>query len=259
MLMLYAGYPCALEGLRVLNETWSGRARRFARGQACRGGPRGAVRCAAACTGACTRGSCRRSRRCTPTSRTGWRSTVRPRALAAGALRRGPRRLVTVAALAALGWERQLVSHLRGARRLGAAPATVERALRAGLSAGAPAHGGPGSARGPRPRRRGPHRPRRACAGGRSRVEWRRDSTHARSSTGRAMVSKTIGWGVRVPPGVPVSPTSGADAVCNLARGRSIEDPSRPPPRALPRIPPPMTPTGCPPRRPPRPGAEHAH
>src|SRR5690349_15141667 len=32
MLMLYAGYPSALEGLRVLNATWPGRARRTREG-----------------------------------------------------------------------------------------------------------------------------------------------------------------------------------------------------------------------------------
>src|SRR5438034_1075664 len=36
MLMLYAGYPAALEGLRVLNEAWPGRARRSRVGRAAR-------------------------------------------------------------------------------------------------------------------------------------------------------------------------------------------------------------------------------
>jgi alkylhydroperoxidase/carboxymuconolactone decarboxylase family protein YurZ len=43
------------------------------------------------------------------------------------------RELVAVAVLAATGWRRQLVSHLLGAARLGAAPLGLRRALAAGL------------------------------------------------------------------------------------------------------------------------------
>lgn len=55
------------------------------------------------------------------------------------------RELVTVAALAALGWERQLEAHRRGAARVGARPAEVRAAERAGRASGrrspAPARG----------------------------------------------------------------------------------------------------------------------
>jgi 4-carboxymuconolactone decarboxylase len=44
------------------------------------------------------------------------------------------RELITVAALAALGWERQLVSHLLGARRVGAGAQEVRAAYRTGLA-----------------------------------------------------------------------------------------------------------------------------
>ena len=48
------------------------------------------------------------------------------------------RELVAVAVLAAAGWERQLVSHLRGARRAGVARAEIQHALACGTAAAAP-------------------------------------------------------------------------------------------------------------------------
>jgi hypothetical protein len=51
----------------------------------------------------------------------------------------GPvRELIAVTVLAALGWERQLVSHLLGAVRLGATPAAIRRACRTGTRGGVP-------------------------------------------------------------------------------------------------------------------------
>jgi hypothetical protein len=51
----------------------------------------------------------------------------------------GPaRELVAVTVLAAGGWERQLVSHLLGASRLGAPRAAIRRAFEAGARAGGP-------------------------------------------------------------------------------------------------------------------------
>jgi 4-carboxymuconolactone decarboxylase len=133
MLMLYAGYPCALEGLRVLNETWSGHARRSREGGPADWHRRG-------------RALCRRVYGRVYTRLLPAVEALHPdlahwmeeqgygRVLSRPGLGGADRELVTVAALAALGWERQLVSHLLGARRLGATPATIERALRAGLS-----------------------------------------------------------------------------------------------------------------------------
>jgi 4-carboxymuconolactone decarboxylase len=46
------------------------------------------------------------------------------------------RELIAIAVLAAGGWERQLVSHLLGASRLGAPPREIRRACRGGARAG---------------------------------------------------------------------------------------------------------------------------
>lgn len=135
MLMLYAGYPGALEGLRVLNSAWPGRARR--------------------------------SREGTPSS---WRArgktlirrvygpayaklipavTALHPDLAAWMVEHGygrvlgrpglstvARELITVSALASLGWERQLVSHVLGAQRVGAGEDAVSEALAIGAASG---------------------------------------------------------------------------------------------------------------------------
>jgi alkylhydroperoxidase/carboxymuconolactone decarboxylase family protein YurZ len=58
------------------------------------------------------------------------------RVLARPGLGARERELVTIAVLAASGWERQLVSHLIGAGRLGAAAADVRRAWTIGARAG---------------------------------------------------------------------------------------------------------------------------
>ena len=52
------------------------------------------------------------------------------RVLARPGLPAGERELLAVAALAALGLDRQLESHVRGARRLGAAPSRIRAVLR---------------------------------------------------------------------------------------------------------------------------------
>ncbi|HYM80663.1 MAG TPA: carboxymuconolactone decarboxylase family protein [Candidatus Limnocylindria bacterium] len=62
------------------------------------------------------------------------------------------RELVTVAVLAQSGWERQLVSHLLGAARLGAEPRSIRRAAALGARSGSlkrscSVRGGPRSAR----------------------------------------------------------------------------------------------------------------
>jgi 4-carboxymuconolactone decarboxylase len=51
------------------------------------------------------------------------------------------RELVTVSALAALGWERQLAAHRAGAVRVGASPAEVRAAERAGRACARPRAG----------------------------------------------------------------------------------------------------------------------
>jgi AhpD family alkylhydroperoxidase len=60
------------------------------------------------------------------------------RVLSRSGLDQKTRELVAVTVLAAGGWERQLVSHVMGALRLGAEPGDVRLAVRAGVN-GAPA------------------------------------------------------------------------------------------------------------------------
>jgi 4-carboxymuconolactone decarboxylase len=138
MLMLYAGYPAALEGLRVLNGAWPGRAR-----AADRGAP-GAWRDAGEKLCARVYGSS--YARLLPAVRTlhpdlatwmiehGYGRVLSRRGLAVR-----ERELVTIAALAALGWRRQLVSHLLGALRVGATPGETLAALVVGARQAGPA------------------------------------------------------------------------------------------------------------------------
>ena len=140
MLMLYAGFPGALEGLRVLNAAWPGSAARTR-------GPAAARRSSEGSPGLWRkRGEalCRRVygpayERLLPAVR-----ALHPdlavwmvehgygRVLARPGLGLRERELVTVAALAALGWERQLVSHVLGAARVGADTDAIREALRIG-------------------------------------------------------------------------------------------------------------------------------
>jgi 4-carboxymuconolactone decarboxylase len=138
MLMLYAGYPAALEGLRVLNEVWPGRARRTREG--------GPARWRAAGERLCARVYGPSYPRLVPAVR-----ALHPdlaawmvehgygRVLSRPGLSARERELLTVAALAALGWPRQLVSHLLGALRVGAPAREVEAALLLGAEQAGPA------------------------------------------------------------------------------------------------------------------------
>jgi alkylhydroperoxidase/carboxymuconolactone decarboxylase family protein YurZ len=170
MLTLYAGYPAAIEMLRVLQTVWPAPApspaeiepaARRARGLATLARVYGPVR---------------------PRLLRGL-ATLHP-ALAAWVIEHGygrvlarerldlrTRELVTVALLAAGGWQRQLAAHEVGARRAGATPAEVTAARSAGARESAGARRSAGARermrRGPavarvRPRRgRGPARGRR--------------------------------------------------------------------------------------------------
>jgi len=135
MLVLYAGYPAALEALRVLNDAWPGGARRTREG-----GPASWRRRGMAL-----------SRRVYGPVHARLLATVRAlhpdlavwmvesgygRVLSRGGLGVRARELVTVAVLVATRRERQLVSHLKGAARVGAPRAAIRRALRAGTQAG---------------------------------------------------------------------------------------------------------------------------
>lgn len=135
MLMLYAGYPGALEGLRVLNAAWPGRARRTREGTPTRWRARGAALCARVYGDAYAR-LLPAVRALHPDLAVWMVEHGYGRVLARAGLSVADRELVTVAALAALGWERQLVSHVLGAGRVGAPTPAVEEALAIGEAAG---------------------------------------------------------------------------------------------------------------------------
>jgi len=132
MLMLHAGYPAALEGARVLNQAWPGRARRTREGSPRDWMQRGAALCARVYGPSFPR--LRRNVVALHPDLAVWMiEQGYGRVLARGGLSAPARELVAVAVLAATGWERQLVSHLLGAERLGATRAEIQGALRAGL------------------------------------------------------------------------------------------------------------------------------
>lgn len=132
MLMLYAGYPCALEGLRVLNDAWPGRARRTREGGPAAWHARGRRLCRRVYGPAYAR-LLPAVERLHPDLAHWMEEQGYGRVLSRRGLGAAEREVVTVAALAALGWERQLVSHLLGAARVGAPAIAIERALRTGL------------------------------------------------------------------------------------------------------------------------------
>ncbi|HEY2955994.1 MAG TPA: carboxymuconolactone decarboxylase family protein [Candidatus Eisenbacteria bacterium] len=131
MLMLHAGYPAALEGARLLGEEWPGRARRSREG-----GPaalmRRGERLCARIYGPAYAKLRHNVARLHPDLATWMIEQGYGRVLARPGLSGVARELVAVAVLAAGGWERQLVSHLLGAARLGGSRAEIRRAWRAG-------------------------------------------------------------------------------------------------------------------------------
>lgn len=133
MLMLYAGFPAALEGLRALNAAWPGRVRARAEGGPAAWRRRGERLCRRVYGPAFAK-LVPAVRALHPDLATWMVEHGYGRVLSRPGLSVTDRELVTVAALAALGWERQLVSHLLGALRVGAGVRAVERALRAGLT-----------------------------------------------------------------------------------------------------------------------------
>lgn len=131
MLVLYAGFPAALETLRALGEAWPGRPRRTREGGPARWRRRGDAlsrrvygpvhaRLVAAVRGL------------HPDLAVWMVETGYGRVLSRAGLGVRDRARVTVAVLAATGRERQLISHLKGAARLGVPRAAIRRALRAG-------------------------------------------------------------------------------------------------------------------------------
>lgn len=132
MLMLYAGYPAALEGLRVLNDAWPGRAKATGEGTPATWTRRGEALCRRV-YGPAYEKLLPAVRALHPDLATFMVEHGYGRVLSRPGLSAKDRELVTLAALASLGWERQLVSHLLGALRVGATAREVEAALLAGL------------------------------------------------------------------------------------------------------------------------------
>ena len=133
MLMLYAGYPAALEGLRVLHAVWPGRARASDRGAPRRWRTAGERLCRSVYGSKYPR-LIANVRALHPDLATWMVEQGYGRVLSRPAMAARERELFAVAVLAALGWERQLLSHLIGARRLGASVAVLRRAFEIGRS-----------------------------------------------------------------------------------------------------------------------------
>jgi 4-carboxymuconolactone decarboxylase len=132
MLVLHAGYPAALEGARALHEVWPGRARRRREGGSRDWRRRGAALCARVYGASFAK--LRRNVAAHHPDLAAWMiEQGYGRVLARPGLSSRARELVAVAVLAATGWERQLLSHLLGAERLGATRAEIRGAADAGL------------------------------------------------------------------------------------------------------------------------------
>jgi len=127
MLMLYAGYPAALEGLRVAHAEWPGRSRASDAGAPRRWRASGERLCRRV-YGPNTRRLIENVRALHPDLATWMIEHGYGRVLSRAGMPARDRELCSVTVLAALGWERQLHSHLLGARRLGAPLAEVRRA-----------------------------------------------------------------------------------------------------------------------------------
>jgi len=135
MLVLYAGYPAALETLRELLAHWPGEAIPSREESTDRWRRRGAALCRRVYGPVYPR-LVRTVRALHPDLAVWMEEQGYGRVLARPGLSPRLRELVTVAVLAHTGWERQLVSHLLGARRTGATAAEVRAASSLGASAG---------------------------------------------------------------------------------------------------------------------------
>jgi 4-carboxymuconolactone decarboxylase len=138
MLMLYAGFPAALEGLRVLHDVWPGRAQRTREGGPARWRARGEALCRRVYGPAYAK-LLPAVQALHPDLAVYMVEHGYGRVLARAGLSARERELLTVAALAALGWERQLISHLLGSLRVGAPRDAVAAALERGLAQASPA------------------------------------------------------------------------------------------------------------------------
>lgn len=135
MVMPNAGYPAALEALRVVSEAWPGRARRTNEGTPAAWRRRGTALCRAV-YGPVYRRLLRALDALHPDFAVWVIEEGYGRVLSRPGLDPPARERIAVAILAALAWERQLHSHLLGAARLGAAPRDIRAAVVAGVRAG---------------------------------------------------------------------------------------------------------------------------
>jgi 4-carboxymuconolactone decarboxylase len=129
------GYPAALEALRAATEVWPGRPRPSREGGPARWRRRGAALCRRVYGPVYPR-LVRAVRQLHPDLAAWMVDTGYGRVLSRPGLSARARELITVASLAAMARERQLVSHLLGASRVGAGRVALRRAIRAGARAG---------------------------------------------------------------------------------------------------------------------------
>jgi len=134
MLVLYAGYPAAFAALEAVRAEWPEPAT-AAEGRTSRAGERrrGLALCRRVYGPVLPR-LLGRVRRLHPAIARWMIEEGYGRVLSRPGMDARERGLVTVAALAALGWEPQLVSHLLGAARLGATPAQRRAAWSTGVA-----------------------------------------------------------------------------------------------------------------------------
>jgi 4-carboxymuconolactone decarboxylase len=131
MLVLHAGYPAALEALGVLNRCWPGEAAPLAEGGLARWRRNGERLCRKVYGESYPR-LVENVRRLHPDLAVWMIEQGYGRVLSRPRLGARDRELVAVAVLAAGGWERQLVSHLLGALRMGCDPESIRLATRCG-------------------------------------------------------------------------------------------------------------------------------
>jgi 4-carboxymuconolactone decarboxylase len=137
MLVPNAGYPAALEALRMLDQAWPGRARPTREGTRADWRRRGARRCGEVYGRVMPR-LLASVRRLHPDMATWIVEDGYGRMLGRPGLTSRTRELIAVALLSVLGWERQLVSHLLGGRRLGATQADLLAAVAMGMEHASP-------------------------------------------------------------------------------------------------------------------------
>ena len=135
MLVVYAGFPAALEAFRALERAWPGRPRAARTGSPATWRRRGARLCRRVYGAAYPR-LIAHVRAMHPDLAVWMVETGYGRVLSRPGLAARERELVAVAVLAATGWKRQLVSHLLGAAHVGAERRAIAAAVAVGLAAG---------------------------------------------------------------------------------------------------------------------------